>query len=271
MQFLNRSAGKLSPAEYIPALRVEASMEFHLLRTLKRAGQAACLISLAGCLTCSPASAGQFETLGIPVKTAMVTATAVGVDEKGDEVLYFDCAQPGDRLFLLQVNPKTESVRQFGAPVGEGAWAMAIGPSNCVYLGTWEDGSLLRFDPAHPEKGIESLGKPSPSQSYIWELVSARDGRLYGCTYPSAKLVRYNPGKAKGEDLGRLDPKEMYARSIAESTNGFLYAGIGTVRAQVVRFDPRTGQTKPLIQEDQRPSGHGTRFPRSRRPGLCQC
>jgi hypothetical protein len=217
--------------------------------------RSACFAGICGCLFLFEASAGQFETLGTPVKTVLLTATAVGEDQDGDEVIYFDCAQPGNRLFLLQVNPKTDAVRQWMAPVGEGAWAMTIGPSNCVYLGTWEDGSLLRFDPKQPEKGIVSLGKPSPSQTYIWELVCGRDGRLYGCTYPSAKLVRYDPATGKGEDLGRLDPREMYSRWIAASTNGFIYVGIGTVRAQVVRFDPATGQTIPLIKDDQRPPG----------------
>jgi hypothetical protein len=201
------------------------------------------------------AQAGHFENLGTPVKTSMLFATLVGVDEKGEEVLYFDCAQPGNRLFLLRVNPKTDEVRQWSAPVGEGAWAMVEGPNHCLYLGTWESGYLLKFDPSQPDKGIESLGKPSASESYIWELACAADGRLYGCTYPHAKLVRYDPEAGKAEDLGRLDPKEMYARSIAISTNGLVYVGIGMVRAQVVRFDPATGQSKPLIPEAERPTG----------------
>jgi hypothetical protein len=132
---------------------------------------------------------------------------------------------------------------------------MVNGPSNCLYLGTWESGYLLKFDPQHPDKGIESLGKPSASESYIWQLACAGDGRLYGCTYPNCKLVRYDPKTGQAEDLGRLDPKEMYARSIAEATNGLVYVGVGTVRAQVVRFDPATGQSKPLIADAERPPG----------------
>jgi hypothetical protein len=61
---------------------------------------------------------------------------------------------------------------------------MLIGPDGCVYLGTWESGCLLKFDPKRPEKGLESLGKPSASETYIRQLALATDGRLYGCTYP---------------------------------------------------------------------------------------
>src|SRR5439155_4298556 len=151
------------------------------------------------------AMAGQFENLGVPVKATMIAASAAGVDEKGEDVLYFSCAQPGNQLFLLQVNPRTDIARQWPAPVGEGAWALAVAPDHRGYLGTWESGYLLRFDPKHPEKGIESLGKPSATESYIWQLALGDDGKLYGCTYPSARLVRYDPATGKSEDLGRLD------------------------------------------------------------------
>lgn len=204
--------------------------------------------------------AGSFENHGIPVKSTMITATAAGVDEHGEEVLYFDCAQRGNRLFLLQISPQTDAVRQWSAPVGEGAWAMAIAPDKRVYLGTWESGYLLRFDPGQPDKGIESLGKPSEAETYIWQLAEAQDGRLYGCTYPGAKLVRYDPATGKSEDLGRADPEEMYARSVAASTNGYVYIGIGTKRAQIVRFDPSTGSKQPLLRESERPPGTGQVF-----------
>src|ERR1051325_4429478 len=205
-------------------------------------------------LSVGAASGGQFDVIGTPIKTAMLAASAVGLDEKGNEVLYLDCAQPGSKLFLLQVNPKTDLVRQWNAPIGEGAWAIIVGPDHCIYLGTWESGYLLRFDPKQPDKGIVSLGKPSESETYIWELANAPDQRLYGCTYPGCKLVRYDPSGGKSEDLGRLDPKEMYSRWIAESTNGFVYVAIGTMRGQIVRFDPKSGEKKSLITDSERPA-----------------
>ena len=52
----------------------------------------------------------------------------------------------------------------------------------------------------------------------------------------------------------------MYARSIASSTNGSVYVGIGTVRAQVVRFDPATGKTKGLLSEAERVAGTASVF-----------
>jgi len=159
-------------------------------------------------------NAGQFEVLGIPVKSALIMSAVVGIDEKTNQVIYFNCAQPGNRLFLLQVNPDTGQTRQFAAPVGEGAWASLVAPDQCVYLGTWESGYLLKFDPRDPEKGLVSLGKPSATETYLWQFALGTDGRIYSCTYPQARLVRYDPKAGKSEDLGRLDEKEMYARSV---------------------------------------------------------
>ncbi len=233
---------------------------FPLSRQYFLAAGAAICVGCSFPLAPGHAQAGQFETLGKPVKTVMLTATIVGPDEKGEDVIYFDCAQPGNRLFLLQVNPRTDVVRQWGAPVGEGAWAMIEGPDRCIYLGTWESGYLLKFDPKHPEKGLESLGKPSETETYVWQLALGADNRLYGCTYPQAKLVSYDPKSGETKDLGRLDPKEMYSRSVAASTNGSIYVGIGTVRAQVVRYDPATGQTRAMVKEEERPAGSAAVF-----------
>jgi hypothetical protein len=196
-----------------------------------------------------------FESLGIPVRTTMVTATIVAPDDQGNDAIYFDCAQPGNKLFLLRVNPKTGATKQWSAPVGEGAWAMVQAQDGRIYLGTWESGYLLRFDPKKSDAGIESLGKPSASETYIWRLACAQDGRLYGCTYPNAKLVRFDPATGKSEDLGRMDNSEMYARSVAIGTNGLVYVGIGTKRAQVVAYDPATGRHFGLIPEQDRKPG----------------
>ena len=199
--------------------------------------------------------AGSFKTIGVPVRTVSIMGTVVGLDEKGEEAIYFNCSQPGNRLFLLQVNARSGKTRQFGAPVGEGARSTLLGPDGGVYLGTWESGYLLKFDPRHPEKNLESLGKPSPKETYIWELITGADNRVYGCTYPHAHLIRLDSRTGKSEDLGALDANEMYARSVASSTNGFIYVGIGSVHAQVVRFNPATGNIKPLLPENRRPPG----------------
>lgn len=123
----------------------------------------------------------RFENLGVPVTKAILMATAVGPDATGKkESLYFDFAQTGSTLFLVAVDPDTGEAKQYKAPVGPGAWALIRGPDEKMYLGTWESGYILKFDPqdmrvvqtiALPDTPLDiSLGR-HPS-GLIWGLTS---------------------------------------------------------------------------------------------------
>jgi outer membrane protein assembly factor BamB len=171
----------------------------------------------------------------------------VGADGRDGEALYFNFNQLSGRLFLVQVNPETGEARQFNAPQGPGAWAFIAGPDERIYLGTWDGALILRFDPTKPEKGLEAVGKPSASEDYLWQFDLGRDGKLYACTYPNAKLVRFDPKTGAMDDLGRMHPTEMYARSLAVGPNGKVYVGVGTEKGDLVVFDPTTGQHRSIL------------------------
>src|ERR1051325_3763617 len=121
-----------------------------------------------------PGADSRFESLGIPVRVGGLMGCIPGPDGHGGEALYFNMNQTGGTLFLVQVNLDTGEARQFNAPVGAGAWAFIVGPDDKIYLGTWESGWLLCFDPKQPDKGIINLGKPSPSETYLWQFAIGR-------------------------------------------------------------------------------------------------
>lgn len=173
----------------------------------------------------------------------------VGSDGRGGEALYFNFNQLSGLLFLVQVNPDTGEARQFNAPQGPGAWAFISGPDKKIYLGTWDGALILRFDPTQPEKGLEVVGKPSATEDYLWQFDVGNDGKLYACTYPNAKLVRFDPKTGAMEDLGRMHPTEMYARSLAVGPNGKVYAGIGTEKGDLVVYDPAASQHRSILPE----------------------
>jgi len=204
-------------------------------------------ILLGFALPLAAADAGRFESLGIPVRVGGLMGCIVGPDGRGGEALYFNFNQTGGKLFLVQVNPDTGEARQFGTPEGPGAWAFIAGPDEHIYLGTWDGGLVLRFDPKLPDKGIEVVGKPSASESYLWQYDVGKDGKLYACTYPSAKLVSFDPKSGEMEDLGRMHPTEMYSRSVAVGPTGKVYVGIGTEKGDLVVYDPTTKQHRSLL------------------------
>ena len=134
------------------------------------------LLNLLGlCLEKPSANEGPFEDLGVPITKAMLMGTIVGPDATGQkELLYFNFAQTGATLFLVTVNPDSGETHQYKAPVGPGAWALIRGPDEKMYLGTWESGYILKFDPQQADKGLQVIGKPSATENIkLWNLFSS--------------------------------------------------------------------------------------------------
>jgi streptogramin lyase len=219
------------------------------------------LIALGGSLT-MPATAGRFEDLGVPVTKAMVMSKMIGPDEQGQNTkVYLGFNQNGAPTFVVQADPVTGVCKQFNAPSGGGPWALCTGPDKKVYIGSCEgaapEGAMYVFDPAKPNEGIRLVGRPSETETYLWQFTVGKDGCIYGCTYPQAKIVSFDPATGKLTDHGRMDEQEKYSRAIATGADGWIYTGIGMVKANIVAFDPKTGEHHGLVPDDQRPAGCG--------------
>lgn len=221
---------------------------------LRGAGMLPCLFLfiLSLDLFGAPYGEGNFESLGIPVRAAGLMGCIVGPNGTGGDALYFNFNQTGGHLFLVQVDPDTGDARQFNSPEGPGAWAIAAAPDGNIYLGTWDGGRILKFDPREPQRGIQVLGTPAKTESYIWQFALDDQGRIYGSTYPHAKLIRFDPRSGKMEDLGQMHPTEMYARSVAVGPNGKVYVGVGTEQGDLVMFDPQTGKHHSIFPKELR-------------------
>ena len=209
-------------------------------------------LCFASTLAAERSEVGKFESLGIPVRKGGLMGCIVGPNGRGGEALYFNFNQISGKLFLVQVDPDTGEARQFNAPQGPGAWALIAGPDGKIYLGTWDGALILRFDPKQPDKGIEVVGKPSPTEEYLWQYDTGKDGKLYACTYPQAKLVSFDPKSGAMEDLGRVHPTEMYSRTLAVGPSGKVFVGIGPEKGDLVVFDPATKQHRSLLTPEVR-------------------
>ena len=197
-----------------------------------------------------------FESLGVPVTRAGLMGVIVGPGpEEGSERIYFNFRQDGGKLFLVAVDPETGNARQIQSPAGTGAWGFIVGPDKKIYLGTHEgpdpndSGQILVFDPKDPEKEIRIVGRPSPTETYIWMFTVGADGKLYGCTYGHAKLVSYDPRTGALADLGVMDESQMYTRSICTGPDGRIYLGVGFGRANAVVYGPKSGEHKSILPE----------------------
>ena len=100
-------------------------------------------------------------------------------------------------------------------------------------------------------------GVPAPSESVCTgdAMVDGPDGRIYAGTHPNCRLVSFDPVARELADHGQLDADEHYVNHLVCDTAGWLYAGIGTARQNIVAYDPETGERLQIAEERDRVLG----------------
>lgn len=194
--------------------------------------------------------------LGIPVREAIIWGGHVGPGESGNlDTIYLSFGQYKAPLFLLAVNPDTGKMKQFNGPLSSemGSWGFTIDQENRIYLGSYYNARLLRFNPKIEE--WEDLGRPGgETESFICALTTAPDGKIWGGTYPSAKLFCYDPKTGVSEDFGRIDPDQFYCYPTA-GEDGLIYCAIQFEKMDIVVFDPVKRVKASLIPSERRKPG----------------
>jgi len=203
----------------------------------------------------SEISFGQ-KDLGVPVSEAICWGTFVGPGKTGaTDTIYFSFGQYEAPLFLLTLNPDTGQFRQFNGPLSSeaGSWGFTVDHENRIYLGSYYNAHLLRFDPK-TEKW-DDLGQPAgESESFICKITTAKDGKVWGGTYPSAKLFSYDPKTGVSENFGRMDPEQFYCYPTA-SDDGLIYCAIQFAKMDIVVFDPEKKTKTSLVPGESRKPG----------------
>jgi len=216
------------------------------------------LILILAFLILSPLPKTSFaqKDLGVPVREAICWGTFVGPGKTGMlDTIYLSFSQYDASLFLLSVNPDTGRVRQFNGPLSSemGSWGFTVDHENRIYLGSYFNAHLLRFDPKTEE--WEDLGQPAgASESFICKITTAGDGKIWGGTYPSAKLFSYDPKTGVSEDVGRMDPDQFYCYPTA-GEDGLIYSAIQFEKMDIVVFDPEKKTKTSLIPRESRKPG----------------
>jgi len=194
--------------------------------------------------------------LGIPVREAIVWGAYVGPGKAGKmDTIYLSFGQYNTPLFLLAVNPDTGQIRQFNGPLSSemGSWGYTVDHENRIYLGSYYNAHLLRFDPKTEE--WDDLGQPGGErESFICRITTAPDGKIWGGTFPSAKLFSYDPKTGMSEDFGRMDPHQFYCYPTA-GEDGLIYCAIQFEKMDIVVFDPEKKAKASLIPLEHRKPG----------------
>ncbi len=218
----------------------------------------------------SQATTGGYKYLGNAHGQGDILNSMVGPGVSASkQMFYLNYIYNNGKMDFVAIDPNSGHYRVYPSPVKneQGAWGLAVGPDKNMYLGTLLNAHLLKFNTSLQQ--LTDLGQvpldpgSSTPQSYIWQLtVSPHNHKIYGCTYPSADLVSYDPLAANPKivNLGTMDPthQDMYARACVADPNPnspYIYLGLGTVSDQIVVYNTDTNSITLRINGSSASSG----------------
>jgi len=183
-----------------------------------------------------PHAGAGVEKLAEPCRAFNVLSARVVKDPAGRESFVLGNMNEVSGLELIFIDLTSGEGKTYRAPAGAGAWAMLEAPENRLILGTFYDGKFIVFDLA---KRTFAKAISFPGEEYIWNLARGSDGRIYGGTYPGAKLGALDLQTYAVEDLGAPVKPNLYLRNVTELPEGRVLCSFMSERSIEKIYDPK--------------------------------
>ena len=194
-------------------------------------------LSLVVCSLASAAAPAALEPLGQPCRGFNVLASRVVKAPDGKEYFVLSNTNETSGVELIFIDFANNTGRKFTAPAGQGAWALNQVPGDRLIVGTYYDGKMMVFD-LKAMKFTKVI--PFPGEEYFWNACLGSDGRLYGGTYPHAKLGALDLDTLTMEDCGAPAPPNLYCRNVSATPDGRILCNFVTEKQTTKLFDPKT-------------------------------
>ncbi|WP_404404808.1 Ig-like domain-containing protein [Jeotgalibacillus malaysiensis] len=173
------------------------------------------------------------EDLGEFVTNAGTLDSAYGIED-GREVLYTTVT--GDPALFSIIDLQTnELISEIPLTGGGQTWGHVVDGNGLVYITSGRN--LFVYDPA--VKQVENLGNP-PGSSTIYGLAVDENNVVYGGTYPTGQVFKYDPVEGEIELYEAFGTNRQYVQDVAYY-DGNLFAGTATVGG-LFKMDPETGE-----------------------------
>lgn len=197
-----------------------------------------------------------FVDHGVAAPVAESRGVVVTQDAQGHHLALACSLDNSPRGWILLTDIDTGETQQVFFPEGvpnSPPYASLLSQNGRFY--TAAGPVLLEFDPASREWLFHGVPQPQ-AECFVGEaLADGPDGRIYGGTYPNCHLVSFDPQTKQMADYGPMDPQEHYFSYLAFDQAGWAYCGIGTARYNLVAFNPKTGDRRQIIPEEERALG----------------
>jgi hypothetical protein len=191
-----------------------------------------------------PAAEDVIRDLGAPISSLTVMEGAIGRTPDGRDVVYAVPAGENAQLNVVDLHTR-QLIHALPLAGAAGAWAIVVAPDGRLYVGTYPNAHLYRYDPGTGT--VTDLGQPIPGEAVIYGLTADPSGNVYAGTYPTAHAFKYDPSNGQVTDYGSLDPVQQYARStVYDPDHNKLFVGISTPNARLLRIDVATGQVEDI-------------------------
>ncbi|MFO7976542.1 MAG: hypothetical protein R6V12_18125, partial [Candidatus Hydrogenedentota bacterium] len=204
------------------------------------------------------ATAVNFVDHGIAARVSESRGVIAYRDAQGTPLLLamvMDTMRGGSRTSLLVIDARTGTCEQYWHPRGETTtgtiYAWMVSSKARVYV-TF-NGVFSEFD---LDRRTWTFARDA-GRGTAMSFAEAGDGTIYFATYPDSHLLAYVPGSEEIVHCCRLDEKEKYPTSMAIGDDGWVYVGLGTVRANIVAFNPADAKRVQVVDDAERPSGTG--------------
>jgi len=201
--------------------------------------------------------------LGTPIKAVNWVRLHPGQTADGRPSLLASMGQNNGGPLVLDIDVATGHCRQFSAqcPEAEAPTAsMRSLRTGILWIGSAWHGHLHRYDPAHPERGLEDLGQIDPEwATFPTGITETPDGMIWIGAYPGASFTRFDPTTGEFKRFGRMHDVEKYLYPLA-ADDGSIVAQIKSVQFSLIAIDPATGAKTPLGPVLDEPHVSGRRY-----------
>lgn len=148
---------------------------------------------------------------------------------------------------FLNVNLDTGQASLTESFFGRSAFGSFLGIDNLLYF--TQGSYLVSYDPnTHNVNKIDHI----PDEFPFW-FSSDDKGRIYFIMFPNAELMRYSPDSGILENFGVMSEEDwpQYGQ-ISIDDKGWVYISIRHVQANIIGFNPSTGERRYYLEGHER-------------------